>query len=64
MTFRYRDGLPDALTDVNSTSRAGEVLALVGPTGAGKSSIAKLLLRFYDPTDGRITLDGKDLREI
>jgi ATP-binding cassette, subfamily B, bacterial len=43
---------------------AGEVLALVGPTGAGKSSIAKLLLRFYDPTSGRITLDGQDLRDV
>ena len=64
VTFRYRDGLPDALTDVNIDIAAGEVLALVGPTGAGKSSIAKLLLRFYDPTTGRITLDGKDLRTV
>ena len=64
VTFRYRDGLPDALTDVNIDIAAGEVLALVGPTGAGKSSIAKLLLRFYDPTTGRITLDGKDLRAV
>jgi ATP-binding cassette subfamily B protein len=64
VTFRYRDGLPDALTDVNIDIAAGETLALVGPTGAGKSSIAKLLLRFYDPTTGRITLDGKDLRAI
>lgn len=64
VTFRYRDGLPDALTDVSIDIAAGEVLALVGPTGAGKSSIAKLLLRFYDPTTGRITLDGKDLRGI
>jgi len=64
VTFRYRDGLPDALTDVNIDIAAGEVLALVGPTGAGKSSIAKLLLRFYDPTSGRITLDGKDLRSV
>jgi ATP-binding cassette subfamily B protein len=64
VTFRYRDDLPDALTDVNIDIAAGEVLALVGPTGAGKSSIAKLLLRFYDPTTGRVTLDGKDLRSI
>jgi ATP-binding cassette, subfamily B, bacterial len=64
VTFRYRDGLPDALTDVSIDIAAGEVLALVGPTGAGKSSIAKLLLRFYDPTSGRITLDGKDLRSV
>ncbi len=64
VTFRYRDGLPDALADVSIDIAAGEVLALVGPTGAGKSSIAKLLLRFYDPTTGRITLDGRDLREV
>ncbi len=64
VTFRYRDGLPDALADVSIDIAAGEVLALVGPTGAGKSSIAKLLLRFYDPTTGRITLDGQDLRDV
>lgn len=64
VTFRYRDGLPDALANVSLDIAAGEVLALVGPTGAGKSSIAKLLLRFYDPTSGRITLDGRDLREV
>ncbi len=64
VTFRYRDGLPDALADVTIDIPAGEVLALVGPTGAGKSSIAKLLLRFYDPTSGRITIDGKDLRDV
>lgn len=64
VTFRYRDGLPDALADVSLDIAAGEVLALVGPTGAGKSSIAKLLLRFYDPSTGRITLDGRDLRDV
>jgi len=64
VTFRYRDGLPDALANVSLDIAAGEVLALVGPTGAGKSSIAKLLLRFYDPTTGRITLDGRDLRDV
>ncbi|MEX0875008.1 MAG: ABC transporter ATP-binding protein [Actinomycetota bacterium] len=64
VTFRYRDGLPDALADVTIDIPAGEVLALVGPTGAGKSSIAKLLLRFYDPTSGRITIDGHDLRDV
>jgi ATP-binding cassette subfamily B protein len=64
VTFAYREGLPPALADVTIDIGAGEVLALVGPTGAGKSSIAKLLLRFYDPTSGRITLDGKDLRDV
>ena len=43
---------------------AGTTVALVGHTGAGKSTIAKLLARFYDPTEGRITIDGHDLREV
>ena len=43
---------------------AGRTLAIVGPTGAGKSSIVKLLLRLYDPTAGSVTLDGVDLREL
>lgn len=64
VTFRYRDGLPDAVADVDLHVGAGQTLALVGPTGAGKSTIAKLLLRFYDPTTGRVTLDGRDLRGI
>lgn len=64
VTFRYRDDLPVALSDVDVDIRPGEVLALVGPTGAGKSTIAKLLLRFYDPTTGRVTIDEHDLRAI
>lgn len=64
VTFSYGDGLPPAITDVNIDIAPGEVLALVGPTGAGKSTVAKLLLRFYDPTNGRITLDRKDLRNL
>ncbi len=62
--FRYRDGLPPAISDVDLDISAGEVLALVGPTGAGKSTVAKLLLRFYDPSTGRVTLDRKDLRQL
>jgi ATP-binding cassette subfamily B protein len=64
VTFRYRAGLPPALKDVELNIGAGDVIALVGPTGAGKSSIAKLLLRFYDPSAGRVTLDGVDLRQL
>ena len=64
VTFSYRDGLPPAIADVDIDIRPGEVLALVGPTGAGKSTIAKLLLRFYDPTTGRVTLDHHDLRSL
>jgi ATP-binding cassette subfamily B protein len=64
VTFRYGDDLPPALRDVDLRIEPGQTLALVGPTGAGKSSIAKLLLRFYDPTTGAVTLDGHDLRGI
>ncbi|NKX43954.1 ABC transporter transmembrane domain-containing protein [Roseicyclus persicicus] len=53
-----------ALDGVSFTIRPGETVALVGPSGAGKSTIFQLLLRFYDPVSGRITLDGVDLREM
>lgn len=52
------------LRDVNIVIRAGESVAFVGPTGAGKSTIAKLVTRFYDPTSGRVTIDGHDLRDV
>ncbi|MGH7859624.1 MAG: ABC transporter ATP-binding protein [Candidatus Binatia bacterium] len=64
VTFRYRENLPAALSDVEIDIEPGEVLALVGPTGAGKSTIAKLLLRFYDPTSGRVSIDSHDLRKL
>ena len=57
---------PDDLVlhDVNIRIRAGESVAFVGPTGAGKSTIAKLVTRFYDPTNGRVTIDGHDLTDV
>lgn len=57
---------PDAaaLDGISLTVRPGETVALVGPSGAGKSTIFQLLLRFYDPDAGRITLDGTDLRQM
>ncbi|MCU1464013.1 MAG: transporter [Acidimicrobiales bacterium] len=61
VSFRYRAG-ELVLRDVELTIGAGETLALVGATGAGKSTIAKLVARFYDPSDGAVTLDGHDLR--
>jgi ATP-binding cassette subfamily B protein len=61
--FGYGDG-PEVLHGIDLEVPAGTTVALVGHTGAGKSTIAKLLARFYDPREGAITLDGYDLREI
>jgi ABC-type multidrug transport system fused ATPase/permease subunit len=61
--FGYGDG-PDVLHGLDLDVPAGTTVALVGHTGAGKSTIAKLLARFYDPREGRITIDGIDLREV
>ena len=61
--FRYPGAERWAVRDLNFTLRAGEVLALVGENGAGKTTVVKLLARLYDPDEGRILLDGRDLRE-
>jgi len=55
---------PEILHGVELLVPAGRTLALVGPTGAGKSTVAKLIARFYDPLSGRVTLDGHDLRQV
>jgi len=62
VSFAYVPGEP-VLSDVDLVIHEGERLALVGPTGAGKSTLAKLVARMYDPTEGRITLGGVDLRD-
>ena len=56
--------LPEVLHGIDLDVPAGTTVALVGHTGAGKSTIAKLIARFYDPRDGRITIDGHDLRDV
>ncbi|MEN1959430.1 ABC transporter ATP-binding protein [Luteimonas sp. MJ246] len=61
--FRYPDAARWALRGVEFELRAGEVLALVGENGAGKTTLVKLLARLYDPDEGRILLDGRDLRD-
>ncbi len=61
--FEYIDGSP-VLRDFNLDIRSGETVALVGPTGVGKTTIASLVARFYDPSAGRVTLDGVDLRDL
>lgn len=62
--FTYDAGTPPILHDVTLAIRPGEHIALVGANGAGKTTLAKLLCRLYDPTDGRITWDGVDLRDL
>ncbi|MFB9863739.1 ABC transporter ATP-binding protein [Rufibacter immobilis] len=61
--FKYRNAEKWAIRNLSFTLRAGEKLALVGENGAGKTTMVKLLSRLYDPTEGRILLDGIDLRE-
>ena len=61
--FRYPDAERWALRNLDFELRAGEVLALVGENGAGKTTLVKLLARLYDPDEGRILLDGRDLRD-
>lgn len=61
--FEYEKNLP-VLKNVNFYIKSGELVALVGPTGAGKTTIANLLLKFYEPTAGRILIDGIDIRDI
>ncbi len=63
VSFRYAEHGTDILKDVSLSVRAGETVALVGPSGAGKSTLISLIPRFYDPTAGRILLDGVDLRD-
>jgi ATP-binding cassette, subfamily B, multidrug efflux pump len=64
VTFRYFGGGEPVLTDVTFEALPGQRIALLGATGSGKSSIINLLPRFYDPSEGRITIDGHDLRDI
>jgi ATP-binding cassette subfamily B protein len=61
--FRYQKDGPYALRDMSFTAAPGELIAFVGATGAGKTTVASLLARFYEPERGRILIDGRDLRE-
>jgi ABC-type multidrug transport system fused ATPase/permease subunit len=62
--FSYAPGASEVLHDVSFTAEPGQTIALVGHTGAGKSTVVKLLARFYDPTAGRVLIDGHDLRDV
>jgi len=63
VSFSY-DGVQPVLTDISLTVKKGELIALVGPSGAGKSTLANLIPRFYDPIEGAVLLDGRDLRTL
>lgn len=64
VSLRYSPELPEAISGIQLTIARGQTVALVGSSGAGKSSIADLLVGLYDPTDGRILVDGVDIRSI
>jgi len=62
VSFRYEDDY--VLRNVNLTARKGEVVALVGPSGGGKTTLVSLISRFYDPTEGAVLVDGRDIRTV
>jgi ABC-type multidrug transport system fused ATPase/permease subunit len=64
VTFRYRPDTPEVLHNVDLLIHSGQTIALVGPTGAGKTTIANLILRFYDVSEGSVTIDGIDVRAV
>lgn len=64
VSFRYEDSDEDVLTKINFTIKRGEIIALVGPSGGGKSTLADLIPRFYDPTSGAIFIDGIDIKNV
>ena len=64
VTFRYEEGAQDVLCDLNLTAKAGQRIALVGPSGGGKTTLCGLIPRFYEVSGGKITIDGVDVRDV
>jgi ABC-type multidrug transport system fused ATPase/permease subunit len=64
VSFRYEAGGEPVLEDINLSVEPGQTVALVGETGAGKSTLVKLLSRFYDVTEGAVLIDGRDVRSV
>ena len=63
VAFAYK-GREDTLSDITFTTEPGQRVAIVGPTGAGKTTLMSVLIRFYDPKSGRVTIDGHDIRDL
>ncbi len=64
VNFRYNGAEEDALSDITFTAKPGQTTAIIGPTGSGKSTIASLMLRFYDVSSGQVMIDGADVRDV
>ena len=64
VSFRFADAEEDTLSNLNFVCRRGETTAIIGGTGSGKSTVASLILRFHDVTDGQICLNGVDVRKM
>lgn len=64
VSFRYNDAEEDAVSGITFTARPGETTAIIGPTGSGKSTVASLIMRFYDATGGQVLVDGVDVRDV
>lgn len=64
VTFKYNDGTEDVLSNIDLDVAAGDYVALVGPSGAGKTTLCSLIPRFYDATDGAIQIDGRDIKSV
>lgn len=64
VTFSYNDSGENVIKDINYTIESGKTVALVGPSGGGKTTLCHLIPRFYDTTDGKITIDGKNIKDL
>ena len=64
VSFRYPGAEEDVLHDITFTAKPGQTTAFIGSTGSGKSTLVNLIPRFYDVTEGKITIDGKDIRDV
>ena len=64
VTFKYQDASTPALEEISFQTKIGETTAIIGGTGSGKTTILNLLMRFYDPTEGRVIINGTDIRTI